>query len=184
MYDILHRALVYAQELDLPSVRTPTHGVPNSKVDTDETRVSKTERCAIMSQVCNKKIMQCTKCPWKKSTNPLEIPGGYDEGKHKSLTSTIVGEGRFRPVEVQMACHESNPLDPFVCAGWLDNQLGVGNNLGLRLAAMRGQVPQYHVEGEQHERLEDTFPTKAQRAAYNKKTKLNKRKRVKLFEDL
>jgi hypothetical protein len=114
------------------------------------------------------KIIQCAKCPWRKSTNPLEIPGGYDEQKHRGLVSTIA-EG-FRSYTT-MACHESAPEDPFPCAGWLDNQLGPGNNFALRLAAFRGLVPAYTVSGEQHERLQDTFPTAKHRRAYALKMK-------------
>ncbi|MBV9186628.1 MAG: hypothetical protein JO093_13485 [Acidobacteria bacterium] len=44
------------------------------------------------------------------------------------------------------------------CAGWLNNQLGAGNNIGLRIAAMRGRFPQPLVHGPQHERFEDTLP--------------------------
>jgi hypothetical protein len=113
-----------------------------------------------------KKIVQCEKCPWRKSTNPLEIPGGYDERKHRNLVSTI-SEG-FRGYKA-MACHESAPEDPFPCAGWLDNQLGPGNNLGLRFDAVCGRVTAYAVTGAQHERLEDTFPTAAHKRAFARK---------------
>ena len=125
-----------------------------------------------------KKIVQCEKCPWRKSTNPLEIPGGYDEHKHRALTSTTQGEGKFAPIGNMMACHESSADEPFPCAGWLENQLGVGNNLGLRYAALCGQVPAYQTSGEQHERLKDTFPTAAHRRAY--KAKLTRQAKAKL----
>ena len=43
--------------------------------------------------------------------------------------------------------------------GWLVNQLGVGNNLELRVAVMRGEVDaDVEVAGLQHATFEDTFP--------------------------
>lgn len=35
---------------------------------------------------------QCKKCPWKKGTNPNEIPNGYSVGKHEHLENTIADE--------------------------------------------------------------------------------------------
>lgn len=57
-----------------------------------------------------------------------------------------------------MACHYSKLGEEFPCAGWLYNQLGVGNNLAVRLAVMSGRLPAPTVDGEQHERFEDTLP--------------------------
>lgn len=103
---------------------------------------------------------QCEKCPWKVSTNPREIPNGYCEEKHRRLANTIANPGEIRlggTLRV-MACHESNVGRDQICVGWLDNQLGPGNNIALRLAARKGIFPSYELDGEQHERLEDTFP--------------------------
>lgn len=108
---------------------------------------------------------QCAKCPWKKSTNPYDIPGGYDLSKHKNLKATclsgieslhvLTGHGVVR----QMACHESAPGDEFYCVGWLAHQLGRGNNLAVRLMVARGQISaDYELVGEQHECFEDTLP--------------------------
>ena len=36
---------------------------------------------------------QCKKCPWRVSTNPREIPGGYCEKKHAALSKTIAEPG-------------------------------------------------------------------------------------------
>jgi hypothetical protein len=45
------------------------------------------------------------------------------------------------------------------CVGWLHNQLNDGNNILLRVAAMRGTIDaDYALIGEQHERFEDTIP--------------------------
>lgn len=80
---------------------------------------------------------QCAKCPWKVSTDPREIPDGYCETKHANLKSTIAEAGvlNFGPMNV-MACHHSTGSDNMYCVGWLNYQLGVGNNIGLRLKMM------------------------------------------------
>jgi hypothetical protein len=56
-----------------------------------------------------------------------------------------------------MACHYSKPGEEFACAGWLANQLGSGNNIGVRLAVAQGHLPVPEIDGEQHERFEDTL---------------------------
>lgn len=105
--------------------------------------------------------LQCAKCPWRVSTDPHEIPNGYSVEKHRALKSTIakpanpadIGQRELR----MMACHETHE-DP--CVGWLVHQLGPGNNLGLRLVALQGSLDcDVETVGEQHESLEDTFPT-------------------------
>jgi hypothetical protein len=101
---------------------------------------------------------QCAKCPWKVSTDPYDIPNGYCPTKHKALDETIARDplsflgGKLRI----MACHETHS-EP--CVGWLANQLGPGNNIGLRLAVMAKHVSaDFTLDGEQHERFEDTLP--------------------------
>jgi hypothetical protein len=55
-----------------------------------------------------------------------------------------------------MACHET---DDAHCVGYLYNQLGVGNNIGLRFSIRKFEnVSEIQVFGEQHERFEDTLP--------------------------
>lgn len=105
---------------------------------------------------------QCAKCPWKVSTNPREIPGGYCEAKHQALTSTVATPGCLggigKPIRV-MACHESAVGRELPCVGWLANQMGPGNNIGLRLAVFSGRIDgNIELVGDQHERLEDTLP--------------------------
>jgi len=107
------------------------------------------------------KRKQCAKCPWKVSTNPHDIPGGYSEERHRALSSTVAEHpwammgGTLRI----MACHESPVGGEKPCVGWLANQLGPGNNLGLRLAVMTGRVDaDFALDGPQHQRLEDTLP--------------------------
>lgn len=101
---------------------------------------------------------QCSKCPWKVSTNPHEIPRGYSVAKHRALSGTIAEPGSITalggPLRI-MACHETHELP---CVGWLAHQLGPGNNIPLRLAAMDGRFGEFELVGEQHERFEDTLP--------------------------
>lgn len=101
---------------------------------------------------------QCKACPWKVSTVPeRDIPGGYCAKKHRSLKSTIA-EGYDGMPLVQMACHEFPIGKEQVCVGWLANQLGPGNNIGLRLRAAHGLIPPFLLDGAQHETFEDTLP--------------------------
>ncbi len=104
---------------------------------------------------------QCEKCPWKKSTDPNDIPNGYCSTKHRNLTNTIADPGSLRSMGVirSMACHDSKPGEEKHCVGWLTNQLGDGNNIPLRMAVARGQIDaNVELVGEQHATLEDTFP--------------------------
>jgi hypothetical protein len=107
---------------------------------------------------------QCEKCPWKKSTDPFDIPHGYDPEKHAALRDTIARDVRIGGELRVMACHESAVGAEEPCVGWLVNQLGPGNNIGLRLACAAGLVD-HNVEtvGEQHERFEDTLPPRGAR---------------------
>lgn len=104
---------------------------------------------------------QCAKCPWKVSTNPRDIPDGYCETKHRNLESTIAKTGEINiGGELRiMACHHSYNEAPEYCIGWLHNQIGIGNNIGLRLEMMNCEnLNEVKVYGRQHERFEDTLP--------------------------
>jgi hypothetical protein len=104
---------------------------------------------------------QCSKCPWKVKTNPFDIPDGYCEIKHANLESTIAKEGELNigKTLAVMACHHSKGEQQDHCIGWLHNQLGVGNNIGLRIAMMRCEnIREIKTYGKQHERFEDTLP--------------------------
>ena len=107
-----------------------------------------------------KRTKQCAKCPWKVSTNPHDIPNGYCEARHAGLADTIAEPGRLPgPVMRVMACHESPPGDEAHCIGWLVNQLGPGNNIGLRIAMMKCEnATAIKLAGAQHETFEDTLP--------------------------
>lgn len=105
--------------------------------------------------------LQCAKCPWKKSTDPHDIPGGYSVDRHKALAGTIAEPGRLNiggPMPM-MACHETACGAELPCVGWLANQLGPGNNIGLRLMVATRRVDgDVETVGPQHDRLEDTLP--------------------------
>jgi len=104
---------------------------------------------------------QCKKCPWKKSVDPHTIPNGYKPSKHRKLSCTIATPGALPTGDTLrlMACHESKVGKEIPCVGWLTHQLGVGNNLHLRLAVIQGRVDaNIKTVGPQHERFEDTLP--------------------------
>ena len=107
---------------------------------------------------------QCAKCPWKVDTDPFEIPDGYCPIKHANLKETISDNPLdfLRANKKAMACHHSDGSDQMYCVGWLHNQLGVGNNIGLRMQMMRCEnIRDLKIVGEQHERFEDTLPENA-----------------------
>lgn len=105
-----------------------------------------------------KRETQCAKCPWKVSTDPHDIPNGYCETKHKGLKRTIADPGEIRFGGHAMACHETNAKDEVYCIGWLMNQLGPGNNIGLRMRMLDYDLSRVRLVGEQHETFEDTLP--------------------------
>ncbi len=107
-------------------------------------------------------LRQCATCPWKVSTVPDRDIPNYSVDLHKGLDRTIQSglDSLFRSCKTAMACHYAKPGAEFVCAGWLHNQLGVGNNIAVRLAVVTGQLPVPKVDGDQHDRFEDTLPKK------------------------
>ncbi len=106
-----------------------------------------------------KRTKQCAKCPWKVSTDPFDIPNGYDPGLHARLENTIAEPGQISPLRNVMACHESKPGHEAHCIGWLVNQLGPGNNIGLRMQMMSCEnTKDIKTDGDQHETFEDTLP--------------------------
>lgn len=44
------------------------------------------------------------------------------------------------------------------CIGWIENQLGPGNNIPLRLKMLNYDLSEMETFGDQHERFEDTLP--------------------------
>lgn len=112
-----------------------------------------------MSQFELPRTVQCAKCPWKVSTNPTEIPDGYSVEKHKALSCTINSGLESMRATNAMACHHSDGEDQMYCIGWVNNQLGPGNNIGLRMRFMScSNIRDMKVKGKQHERFEDTLP--------------------------
>jgi hypothetical protein len=110
-----------------------------------------------------KTVVQCKTCPWRVGCVPEEDIPGYNLNLAKKLDATIAtGDESLReilsPTVRIMACHYSKPNAEIHCAGWLHNQLGVGNNLAVRLRVMTGAMPVPRVSGDQHGRYEDTLP--------------------------
>jgi len=111
-------------------------------------------------------VKQCASCPWRVDCVPDRDIPNYREELHVNLRGTI-REGTESldlaacPMTRVMACHYSKPGDEFPCAGWLHNQIGPGNNFGVRLGVMTGRYPVPEVDGEQHETFEDTLPISA-----------------------
>ncbi len=110
---------------------------------------------------------QCAKCPWRVDVDPTEIPNGYSCDLHAKLENTIAEPGAFRPSGLRMmACHETRVGKELPCVGWLVNQLGPGNNIGVRIAVMTGKIDGNVEEvGDQHERFEDTLPVQSKKRA-------------------
>lgn len=106
-----------------------------------------------------KRVRQCAKCPWKVATNPHDIPNGYSVELHKALAATIAEPGSLVDTGRMMACHEHAASEEVHCVGWLMNQLGPGNNIGLRIRMMSCEnAHALRVDGPQHETFEDTLP--------------------------
>ena len=112
-----------------------------------------------------KRTRQCEKCPWRKATNPHEIPNGYTVERHRALAETIADaadpigsltaylEGRTLKI---MACHETQEGH---CIGWLNHQLGPGNNIPLRVSlGFCDNARAIRLRGPQHQTFEETLP--------------------------
>jgi hypothetical protein len=105
----------------------------------------------------HKTVRQCVTCPWKVGADVSLIPN-YRRELHEKLTCTIADGPSVPTGPVRaMACHYSSERKNRPCVGWLHNQLGPGNNIGVRLAVMLGQLPVPRVVGEQYETFEETL---------------------------
>lgn len=110
-----------------------------------------------------KRTRQCAKCPWRKDVDARDIPNGYCIKKHRALECTIDRSGgQFKASRLSernmpvMACHDTTDAH---CLGWLSNQVGIGNNIPLRLRMMSCEnADQVVLVGEQHEDFNDTIP--------------------------
>ncbi len=102
---------------------------------------------------------QCDNCPWRIETNLDTIPN-YEESSHYELQDSIaIGEIFEIAQHLRlMNCHKYADETP--CVGWLFNQLGVGNNISLRLAVRGTDLggKKLKVIGEQYETFEETLP--------------------------
>ena len=102
---------------------------------------------------------QCPTCPWRVGARVDAIPR-YERAKHEALRDTIAEPGSLcglgRGLKV-MACHYSRDEAPTPCAGWLNHQLGPGNNLALRLAALGDERMRPEVDGAQRRNLAATL---------------------------
>ena len=109
---------------------------------------------------------QCETCPWKKGADLSKIPH-YRRGLHHKLAETIADpEAGYKPTSClrMMSCHYSTEGNDIVCVGWAVHQLGVGNNISLRIAAMRDpRLQRIETVGPQHATFEDTLCQKKPR---------------------
>ena len=103
-----------------------------------------------------KRVKQCDKCPWRVDVDPMDIPDGYSVEKHRALSGTISSGIESISNGKAMACHET---DDAHCIGWLVNQIGPGNNIGMRMQMTACENAKYiKTVGDQHETFEDTLP--------------------------
>ncbi len=109
---------------------------------------------------------QCNTCPWRKDSKVKNIPN-YCPELHKDLQDTIADEPPVEQLEQLfdssldiMLCHYSGLNSPKknYCIGWVHNQLGIGNNIWLRLHFMTCENGnKLEVIGEQVKTFKNTF---------------------------
>jgi len=118
----------------------------------------------------NKTVVQCKSCPWRIDCVPDRDIPNYAPELHVGLDKTIRSglETMFQKERHIMACHYSKPGEEFPCAGWLANQLGSGNNIGVRLSVMTGSMSTPEIDGPQHETFEETLCNSSGRSATKK----------------
>ncbi|MGL5923756.1 DUF6283 family protein [Chroococcidiopsis sp.] len=104
-------------------------------------------------------VKQCASCPWKQGSKLSDIPN-YSSELHQNLVDTIAVPGELNldePLKI-MACHHSTEGDDRHCIGWLHNQQGIGNNIGVRLRLRFCEnIDQVELDGPQKETFEETF---------------------------
>ena len=98
-------------------------------------------------------VKQCKTCPWRVAVKPSRDVPDYDPGIYERMQSTLRSgiDAMFERVRVVMECHNGKRGAKRACAGWLHHQIGIGNNLGVRLSVMTGRLPVPKVSGPQHE---------------------------------
>jgi hypothetical protein len=75
----------------------------------------------------------CRACPWKRTTNDADIPR-FQVELARNLRSSC--EQGFQPM---FACHESEPGNEIVCAGYMASD-DCMNNFYVRLALVQGRI--------------------------------------------
>lgn len=94
---------------------------------------------------------QCKKCPWKVSTDPYDIPGGYDPEKHRQLKNTIAPSSATE--QLLMLLDKDEPMRIIAC-----HEFKVGHERPC-VGSSRGEIRgDYVIDGEQHACIEDTLP--------------------------
>lgn len=105
------------------------------------------------------RVVQCANCPWKKDADTSNIQG-YKMDLHIKLADTI-SDGTPSNIGSElkvMSCHKSKEGADEMCIGWAHNQLGAGNNIGLRMKMLFCEnAKDIRVVGEQHYKFEDTI---------------------------
>lgn len=105
-----------------------------------------------------KQTKQCSTCPWLVDATVANIPN-YQPENHKRLISTIAEQGIIEFDLPAMSCHHAEDGEPGrYCIGWLSNQIGPGNNIGMRLKMLSCENSRdIQLAGEQVETFEETF---------------------------
>lgn len=113
-----------------------------------------------MSKFKLTRTKQCANCPWKVDADLSTIPG-YVTEHHERLENTIADgySGILGNDSHVMACHHSTEGNDEYCIGWLVNQLGPGNNIGMRFKMIHCEnAADIEVFGQQYQAFEDTLP--------------------------
>ena len=107
--------------------------------------------------------LQCKLCPWKVSTRG-RIPNGFAFEGEDLEDLFIADPGSYTGTDMKQQCHETTDDAPLPCVGWLNHQLGIGNNLRLRMEVLCGSIDaNVETVGRQHTRISDTLPRQTDR---------------------
>lgn len=134
--------------------------IKSNLIDSKTSELLKSKDKSLSKNFYLKRTKQCETCPWRKEANPFDIPG-YDPEKHLALMTTISRGLEFSSTINIMACHYSEEGNEDYCVGWLVNQIGVGNNISLRIKMLNCiNAEDIEAFGEQHQKFKDTLPKK------------------------
>lgn len=103
-----------------------------------------------------KEVRQCGSCPWRAAVVPARDVPDYAPGIYARMKASLrTGiESAGEETRIVMECHNGKRGANRACAGWMHHQLGVGNNIGVRLRVMAGHLPAPKIDGAQHEDLD------------------------------